>query len=39
MVNKVCGACGKLAAISNDNMQLSMQEYIASWIAPDFPTW
>ncbi|XP_062342475.1 IgGFc-binding protein-like [Osmerus eperlanus] len=38
MVNKVCGACGKLAAINNNKMQLSMQEYIASWIAHDFST-
>ena len=39
MVDKVCGACGKPAAVNDDYMQLSMQEYLASWIAPDFPTW
>ena len=40
MAGKVCGACGPLS--SNDYLEITeemMQEYMAPFIAQDFPTW
>ena len=40
MAGKVCGACGPLS--SSDYLMISeeiMQEYMAPFIAQDFPTW
>lgn len=42
MANKVCGACGQPIATKDAGMetiQQTMQAYMNSWAAPDFPTW
>lgn len=41
MVNKLCGACDKMIPFRDaiDFPQDTMQEYMASFTAPDFPSW